>query len=619
MTAHRRPTRLVGALFLSFGALLTAALGAARPAGAAPSLPQLPQPTPARSAAQWLAGKLTPQGFIPQSGSSNPDLSATAQTVLALNAANVDPKGAATALDYLEAHLDDYVSNSGADGPGQLAQLILDAVALGVDPSSFGGSDLVTRLLATQQSSGPDAGLFGSETQAADFAAGNYQQGLALVALAAVGVRGTPQTTAAVQWLAAEQCPDGGWTSPDNANNACSGTPATFSGPDTNSTALALQGLTAQSGSSPAVAAALAFLTAGQDPDGGWSFYPNTVATPGVTDPDSTALVVQGLAAVHAVLGSFTTNGGTANPVQSLLSFQLTSGTDSGAFYFPPAPSPANVIATYQAVPALVGLPFGWGPSGTGYWEVAADGGIFSYGPAAGFLGSAGAIRLNRPVVGMASTPGGDGYWEAASDGGIFSYGSADYDGSMGGTPLNQPVVGMAAAPDGRGYWEVAADGGLFAFGDAGYYGSMGGTHLNQPVVGVAATPDGRGYWEVAADGGLFAFGDAGFHGSMGGNHLNQPVVGMTATADGDGYWEVAADGGLFAFGDAGFHGSMGGTRINKPVVGMAATPDGNGYWEVASDGGIFNFGDATFFGSAGATPLNAPVVGIAASPARPT
>ena len=79
------------------------------------------------------------------------------------------------------------------------------------------------------------------------------------------------------------------------------------------------------------------------------------------------------------------------------------------------------------------------------------------------------------------------GYWEVASDGGIFSFGDAGFYGSMGGTPLNKPVVGIAPTPDGKGYWEVASDGGIFGFGDAGFYGSMGGTPLNKPVVGIAA------------------------------------------------------------------------------------------------------------------------------------
>ena len=42
------------------------------------------------------------------------------------------------------------------------------------------------------------------------------------------------------------------------------------------------------------------------------------------------------------------------------------------------------------------------------------------------------------------------GYWEVASDGGLFSFGTANFYGSMGGQPLNKPIVGMAATPDGR-------------------------------------------------------------------------------------------------------------------------------------------------------------------------
>ncbi|MGH9093254.1 MAG: IPT/TIG domain-containing protein, partial [Acidimicrobiales bacterium] len=170
--------------------------------------------------------------------------------------------------------------------------------------------------------------------------------------------------------------------------------------------------------------------------------------------------------------------------------------------------------------------------------------------------GTSAPSATSRYVYGTPRT--GLGYWESAADGGIFAYGNAGFHGSMGGQPLNAPVVGMAATPDDGGYWEVASDGGLFAFGDAAFYGSMGGHPLNAPVVGIATTADGRGYWEVASDGGLFAFGDAPFYGSMGGRALNRPIVGIAPTPDGRGYWEVASDGGLFAFGDAQFYGSMG-------------------------------------------------------------
>jgi len=61
----------------------------------------------------------------------------------------------------------------------------------------------------------------------------------------------------------------------------------------------------------------------------------------------------------------------------------------------------------------------------------------------------------------------GSGYRFVASDGGVFSFGDANFFGSMGGTPLNRPVVGMATTPSTNGYWLVASDCGIFSFGDA--------------------------------------------------------------------------------------------------------------------------------------------------------
>lgn len=243
-----------------------------------------------------------------------------------------------------------------------------------------------------------------------------------------------------------------------------------------------------------------------------------------------------------------------------------------------------------------------------GYWEVASDGGIFTFGDAQ-FHGSKGGQRLNSPIVGMAPTPDGGGYWMVASDGGIFTEGDAPFYGSLGGQHLDAPVVGMAATTDGGGYWLVESNGEVFPFGDATDWGSITGS-LNRPIVGIADTPDDGGYWLVASDGGIFTFGDAVFLGSQGGKPLNKPIVGMSATSSGFGYRMVASDGGIFDFGDAQFYGSQGGKPLNKPVVGMWDTVDDAGYALVATDGGIFNFGDSLFYGSKGGQPLNAPVVG---------
>jgi hypothetical protein len=222
------------------------------------------------------------------------------------------------------------------------------------------------------------------------------------------------------------------------------------------------------------------------------------------------------------------------------------------------------------------------------------------------------AASTTRPhFVGMATTPTGSGYWEVSSDGGVFSYGGANFYGSMGGRHLNAPIVGMAAAPDGHGYWLVGSDGGVFAFGSAGFHGSAGNLRLNKPIVGMAATADGGGYWLVASDGGVFSYGDARFHGSMGGRALHQRVVGMAADQATGGYWLVAADGGIFSF-DAPFDGSTGNVRLDRPVVAMEAAANGSGYRLVASDGGIFCF-HLPFEGSDGAVRLDAPVVGMTA------
>src|SRR5207244_3505542 len=95
---------------------------------------------------------------------------------------------------------------------------------------------------------------------------------------------------------------------------------------------------------------------------------------------------------------------------------------------------------------------------------LAAGRATFSFTADPGFFGSTGAMQLNRPIVATAATPDGKGYWLVASDGGIFSFGAAGFFGSTGAIKLNQPIVGMAATPDGKGYWLVASDGGIFSF-----------------------------------------------------------------------------------------------------------------------------------------------------------
>jgi hypothetical protein len=139
---------------------------------------------------------------------------------------------------------------------------------------------------------------------------------------------------------------------------------------------------------------------------------------------------------------------------------------------------------------------------------------------------------LNKPIVGIAPTPNGNGYYEVASDGGIFTFptaGGPPFLGSAGSLTLNKPVVGMAVASDG-GYYMVASDGGIFSYPSSEpFYGSTGSITLNMPIVGLDLVSNG--YYLGAADGGIFSFPTTNgppFLGSRGGQLIDSPVVAIS-------------------------------------------------------------------------------------------
>jgi hypothetical protein len=312
----------------------------------------------AQRGAQWLANQIKANGgFVKYSG-GGADAVDTAYAVIGMRAAGVDKPASDQAVHYLEKNIGAAVQLHGKDSAGGLAEYIMASVADGQDPRHFGGTaaknNLVSRLLATARTTGSDRGLFGSQDPTYD---GAFRQGLALAALAAVHVSSSDaRVTAGIAWLTRQQCANGLW----QANRAKPATkcgaanPQTFSGPDTNSSALALMGLAAWK-KFPRQATALNALKVVQSSDAGW---PLVAAKNQASDPSSTALVIQALVAEKSSPTLARWKRGAAGPYTALGSYQLgCTSPDFGAFWFTAQPTTANVFATVQSVPAMAGKP----------------------------------------------------------------------------------------------------------------------------------------------------------------------------------------------------------------------------------------------------------------------
>jgi hypothetical protein len=332
----------VAIISIGLGSTLAGAAGAAPPSNV----------TRAQRGAQWLANQIKANhGFVKSFGAA--DNTSTAYAVIGMRAAGVDKPASDTAIRYLRTKIGAPLQQNGSDAPGALAEYILAAVADNQDPRHFGGTpplnNLVARLLATARTTGADSGLFGTQDPTFD---GAFRQGLALAALKAAGVpANNARLTAGIAWLTKQQCANGLWQSyRANTTTACAvADPNTFTGPDTNSSGLAVQGLAAW-GQRPRLAAALQSFDNVQSANGGFPF----IASPNQTaDPNSTALVIQAILAEGGTPSGARWVKGTNTPFTALGSYQI--GCDQagyGAFFFPPDTG-ANTFATVQAVPAM--------------------------------------------------------------------------------------------------------------------------------------------------------------------------------------------------------------------------------------------------------------------------
>jgi hypothetical protein len=180
-----------------------------------------------------------------------------------------------------------------------------------------------------------DVGLFGASDPTYD---GAFRQSLGILAEVAAGVH----DTAAITWLVNQQCADGGWTAyRSDLSTPCPATNlTTFTGEDSNSTALAIEALHA-AGVTP-THDPLPFLHGLQDSDGGFPL----IAGSG-TDPNSTGLVLQAFAAlgIDPTSAAWTVSGHT--PVDAVMTFWNYC---TGGFASPYSAGNGDLIATVQAV-----------------------------------------------------------------------------------------------------------------------------------------------------------------------------------------------------------------------------------------------------------------------------
>jgi hypothetical protein len=269
------------------------------------------------------------QGFIPQAANpSQPDLPVTVQAITALAAVHAYRSTAEAMMTYTDAHIDDLVVINGVDDPGRLSYAILARAAMGESTNT-----LITRLQATQQSSG----LFGA-------AGGAFDQGLALLALHTAGI----SNAKAVTWLEDQQCASGFWHY--DPAQSCQVDLTKFTGPDTNTSALAALGLFAQGATTQATAGVTA-LAAVRNAGGGWGFF---ALSDQATDANSTGLV---MATLRTINGSVDTKGLAA--LSALAVGCNGDPADVGGVAFQPDSKTGALVpdafATVQALPALAG------------------------------------------------------------------------------------------------------------------------------------------------------------------------------------------------------------------------------------------------------------------------
>ncbi|NEB73789.1 terpene cyclase/mutase family protein [Streptomyces sp. SID14478] len=192
------------------------------------------------------------------------------------------------------------------------------------------------------------SGLYGKSDPSFD---GVWRQSLALVAQDTVGVKPAAK---AVDWLAGQQCANGGFAAfRAEPGTACDAKTAL----DSNSTAAAVQALAAVGGHDSAVTKAVGWLKKNQNTDGGWGYNPG-----GASDANSTSVVLGALAAAGHKPADVTSGSGKSGPdALASLALPCSEGKSGGALAYQPDKKgklAANADATAAGVLGALGTGF---------------------------------------------------------------------------------------------------------------------------------------------------------------------------------------------------------------------------------------------------------------------
>ena len=299
----------------------------------------------------------------------------------------------------------------------------------------------------------------------------------------------------------------------------------------------------------------------------------SVTAFSGVACPSPVTCIAVGAGVVDQFNPTVTPTPPITSPTATSHGYWLV-GSDGGIFSFGSAQFYGSTGSLKLQRPVVGITP---AANDAGYWLVASDGGIFSFGnaqyygsiPGLGLApaGSSSPKRLNAPIVGMVPTADGGGYFMVASDGGVFTFGDGKFEGSCPGIGGCSGAA-VAVMPDatGNGYWLITATGHVYTFGDAPYLGSPG--PQVSAVTSAVRTPDGEGYWILLANGTVYGYGDAVAHGGpVGSVGPANPATAIFTTADGGGYWVASANGSVFTYGDAPYEGGVSGVRLNGSII----------------------------------------------------